>query len=190
VAGKVKKVELIQPDATYLKLPAVTRLALFKIVELLTGGQLGWLVHKPGYKEAGADPDVKRIEEQTGQENKLPDDAAQARMRKLSIDEKRYLQPQRAALDALSPDLKELGLKLFDDYDWAVEQWAAGKGSRDLVDALDRKMKPTITNATELKRLRGGRSGGRVLATADDPTPIFELKNAIEARQRTLATKV
>ena len=48
VAGKVKKVELIQPDATYIKLPDVTRLALFKVVELLTGGQLGWLVHKPG----------------------------------------------------------------------------------------------------------------------------------------------
>ena len=189
VAGKVKKVELIQPDATYLKLPDVTRLALFKVVELLTGGQLGWLVHKPGYKEANAEPEVEKIEKQTGQENKLPDDAARARTRRLSIDEKRHMQPQRDALEALSPDLKELGLELLAAYDWAVEQWASGKGSPELIGALDQKMKPTLSTATEMQRLRRGKTRG-VLVAADDPTPIFELKNAIEMRERLLQSKI
>ena len=64
------------------------------------------------------------------------------------------MQPQRDALEALSPDLKELGLELLDAYDWAVEQWASGKGSPELIGALDQKMKPTLGNATEMQRLR------------------------------------
>jgi hypothetical protein len=190
VAGKVTKVELIQPDATYMKLPEVTRVALFKVIELLTGGKLGWLVHKPGYKEADADPAVKKMEEQAALENKLPDDQSEARKRKLSINEKLRLERQRSGLDALSPDIKELGLQLLTSYDWAVDRWAGGKGNAELIGILDQKMKPIISEVNEMKRLRGGKSASRSLVAADDPTPIFALKSAIEDRQRLLGTKV
>ncbi len=50
-------------------------------------------------------------------------------------------------------------------------------------------MKPTLSTATEMQRLRRGKTRG-VLVAADDPTPIFELKNAIEMRERLLQSKI